>query len=513
MTVDKTKNKSTRTKDTATKKEPTPYEAELISAVKKVKEFKLSAEANIVSIFYKNPDLLYAYDNLKLEDFTNNIWRVYWQIAFDIIIKEKKQSLDEITVGLYLEKHNKLKAKYEEYGGYDTIEKAREYVKEENMSGYINELFKWNSVLNLLKGKFPVYDKLSHFADMSTEEIYDYYETHLNHIFINIGGEVKSYNIADGIYDLIEELDKGLAVGLPYHDLPMVTKETGGMLCGNITLIGGLSNVGKSSIARNSIIQSIIDNNEKIVIMLNEDGLKKWQREYLVWICNNTLKEDIQKYIVRDGKYSEKVKEILYKAAKIMEQQKESRTITIIPFQSYSTAKAIKIIKKYSSLGVTQFMIDTFKNDAGKAPDNSWLEMMQNMVEIYDVVKPDSKNLHLTATFQLEKGKTARQRFYSQDNIGMSKNMIDPCSTCLMIRNLFEDEYSGGKNELKVYRLEGKNGKTKIPVTLSRDKQYQLIFIVKNREGSANIFQVVIEHDMSRNLLKEVGITSVPVDF
>jgi replicative DNA helicase len=381
------------------------------------------------------------------------------------------------------------------------------------MAGYVNELYKWNAVLKLLKAKFPVCDKLSNFADMNIDEIYDYYEAQLNHVFVNVQGDVKSYNIADGIYDLIEKLDKGLAVGLSYHNLPMLTKETGGMLCGNITLIGGLSNVGKSSFARNSIIQSIIDNNEKIVIMLNEDGLEKWQREYLVFICNNILKEDLQKYIVRDGKYSNNVKETLYKAAQIMEQQKANRTITIIPFQSFSTAQAIKIIKKYAALGISQFMIDTFKNDAGRVSDNSWLEMMQHMVDIYDVVKPDVKNLHLTATFQLEKGRTARQRFYTQDNIGIAKNIVDPCSTCIMIRNLFEDEYDGGKNELKVYRLEGKNKRSKIPVKLDKEKQYQLLFIVKNREGSANIYQIVVEHNLSQNILKEIGITTVPVDF
>ena len=82
-----------------------------------------------------------------------------------------------------------------------------------------------------------------------------------------------------------------------------------------------------------------------------------------------------------------------------------------------------------------------------------------------------------------------------------------------MIRNFFEDEYPGWKNELKVYRLEGKNGRSKIPVKISKDKTYQIAFIVKNREGSANFYQVVLEHDLSRNLLKEVGICNVPVDF
>ena len=82
-----------------------------------------------------------------------------------------------------------------------------------------------------------------------------------------------------------------------------------------------------------------------------------------------------------------------------------------------------------------------------------------------------------------------------------------------MIRDVLDDEYSGGKNELRVYRLEGKNSRTKIPVKLESDKKYQIIFIVKNREGNANSYQLVIEHDMSRNVMKEVGITHVAVDW
>lgn len=142
-----------------------------------------------------------------------------------------------------------------------------------------------------------------------------------------------------------------------------------------------------------------------------------------------------------------------------------------------------------------------------------WLEMQQAMVDIYDTVKTDGgKDVHIVITFQLAKS-SARQRFYSQDNIGQAKNIIDVASTCIMIRDIFDDEYTGEKNALKVYRLEGKNGKSKIPVNLDHEKHYQLLFIVKNREGVANSVQIVVEHDMSRNLLKEVGFTSVPVDF
>ena len=493
-------------------KKTTPFQEELIKAAKTVKEYKLACEANIVSIFFKKPDLMYDYQ-LKLEDFTENTWRVYWQIAYDIVIKEKKSTLDEITVGLYLEKHSKLKQKYDEYGGFDTIEKATEYVKIENINGYIAELNKWNTVLMLLKNKFPVYDRLSEFADMSLDDIYVEYEAILNHIFINADEETKSYSIEEGIDELIDELNEGIAVGLPYNDMALLNKETGGQMTGNITLVGGLSNMGKTTLVRSMCIPSIIKHGEKLVIMINEEGKKKWQREMLVWVANNIYKFDLQKFVVRDGKYSDEVMEMLRKCADWIKSKASDNTITIIPFNKYRTEKAIKVIKKYASLGVKYFILDTFKADSGSRNDKMWLEMQQAMVDIYDAVKSDGgKDVHITITFQLAKS-SARQRFYSQDNIGQAKNIIDVASTCIMIRDVFDDEYTGEKNALKVYKLEGKNGKSKIPVNLDHDKHYQLLFIVKNREGAANTVQIVVEHDMSRNLLKEVGFTSVPVDF
>lgn len=496
----------------AEKKKLTPYQEEKLKCAKQVKEYKVACEANIVSIFYKKPELMYDYQ-LKLEDFSENTWRVYWQIAYDIIVKEKKSVLDDITVGLYLEKHSKLKQKYDEYGGYDTIDKATEYIKTSNISGYVNELKKWETVIRMIASGFPVTDRIKEFVDMSLDEIYKEYDALLNHIFINAEEDVMSYSLSDGIYDLIEQLNEGIAVGLPYDNMPTLTKETGGQLPGNITLVGGLSNMGKTTLTRTMLIPSVVKYGERLVILVNEEGKAKWQRELIVWVANNIYKTDLQKFVVRDGKFSDEVKELLYKCADWIAEKSENNMLTIIPFARYETQKAIRVIKKYASLGVKYFILDTYKADAGSRSDRMWLDMQQNMVDIYDTVKAEGgKNVHITITFQLAKS-SARQRFYSQDNIGMAKSIIDPASTCLMLRDVFEDEYTGEKNALKVYRLDGKNNKSKIPVKLDHDKHYQLIFIVKNREGAANSIQIVCEHDMSRNLLKEVGFTSVPVDF
>ena len=101
-------------------KKLTPYQEEVLKCAKQIREYKIIAEANIVAILYKQPELIFDY-TLQLEDFSENTWRVYWQIANDIIVVEKKSVLDDMTVGLYLEKHQKLKKEYEDYGGYETI--------------------------------------------------------------------------------------------------------------------------------------------------------------------------------------------------------------------------------------------------------------------------------------------------------------------------------------------------------------------------------------------------------
>ena len=156
--------------------------------------------------------------------------------------------------------------------------------------------------------------------------------------------------MADGIYDLIDELDAGAAVGLPYNNMDILNKETGGQLPGNITLIGGLSNMGKTTLTRSMLIPSTIKYEERLVICVNEEGKKKWQRELLVWTANNIYKQDLQKFVVRDGKYSSEVKDLLRKCADWITEKAENNMLIIVPFKRYKTQKFIKVLKKYATL-------------------------------------------------------------------------------------------------------------------------------------------------------------------
>lgn len=492
----------------------TPFEKEKIDTAKKILEYKLASEANIVSIFYKNPELLYE-TNLTIDDFTNNTWKVYFEIAYSIVVEEKKNILDDITVGLYLDKHPKLKAKYNEAGGYNVIQSATTYVKEENLDGYVLELKKWNAVLQLCKLGFPVKDQLSQFADMSTEEIYNVLEMKLNHIFINTEHEVKSYNVFEGIHEFIDELNEGRQNGLDLYNAPYLTEEIGGFnYNGNIYGLGAGSGVGKSTMVFNYLVPSVLKNNMKIIFIINEEDEKKFKKEMLIWVANNIFKKELNKKRLREGHFTKEILELLKKCADWIEERKEEKTFIVIPLESYSVNEAIKIIKKYSSLGYKLFVLDTLKESCDAKTDEIYKSMMRDMVKLYDVVKPSAKNVGLFVTYQLGKG-SLKLRHLTNNEIGQAKSIIDVMSVNIMMRRPFDDEYFGESKALQPYRFDtdAYGRRSKINFDLKPEDNPMIIFILKNRFGETNTKQIVASCDLGTNTYSELGYCHVPQDF
>ena len=348
---------------------------------------------------------------------------------------------------------------------------------------------------------------------MSLDDIYEEYEAMLNHIFVNASNEITTYNACEGINEFIDELNSGVNVGLPLNNCNILNKEIGGFNCnGNIYGLGANSGVGKPTTAMNYIIPSILKYDEKLVLFINEEDQTKVQRELIIWVANNVLKLELPKYKLRDGKFDEETLTILRKSAEWIEEKKENRNITIVPLERYSAKTVIKLIKKYASLGVKYFILDTLKESCDAKTDEIYKSMTRDMVALYDVVKPTAKNVGLFVTYQLGKS-SIKMRYLTNNEIGLGKSIVDVMSANLMIRRPFEDEYEGGKHEITGYRFEGKNGKSKIPFKLNRDKHYMITFIPKNRFGQTDAFQIISEFDFSTNTNKDLGICNIVQDW
>lgn len=499
------------------KKKLTAFEQEQIEVAKKILEYKLSAEANVVSILYKNPDEFYNI-NLTLEDFHNNVWKVYYQIAYDIIVVEKKSILDDVVIGIYLEKHSKLKAKYEEYGGYNTILSVVDYVKEDNLYAYVTELKKWKTILQLAKFGFPVNDKLSKYVDMTQEQIYNDLEIFLNHTFVNMSEEVKSYNAFDDMHKFVDELNNSSEVGMPFYNSPLLTEATGGFnLNGHIYGLGAGSGVGKSTMAFNYLLPSALEKNKKMVFIINEEDERKIRKELLIWVANNIFNKKLQKKTIRDGGFDNETMELLRQCADWIEEQKEKRILTVIPLERYSVNTVVKIIKKYSSaFGVKIFVLDTLKESFDAKTDEIYKSMMRDMITLYDTIKPSAKNVGLFVTYQLGKG-SLKMRYLTNNEIGQAKSIIDVMSVNFMMRRPYDDEYkdsSSKEHKLECYRWDyGALGEQQVFFELERDKNYMITFITKNRFGETDARQIVSECDLSTNRYKDIGYCKVTQDF
>lgn len=484
----------------------TAFQKRQQQTLEKIFEYKLSAEASAVALIYKNPSLLDTCD-LTLDDLSNNIWKCGYAIAKGIR-SEGKQTLTDIDVGQYLDKHNKLKAKMEEYGGYDTLYNAGKYVEEENFDAFCQEIHKWNCVIQLLRFGFPVSEKLSEYADMSAEQIYQELDGYMGHIFANSGTEIKSYDALDDLHETIDEMNAGTEVGMPIN-AQLLNAEIGGIQNGNIYSISAASGVGKTTILISYIFPSAIKYNRKLVMFINEEDVKRVRKDLLIWVCSNILLKPIQKITLRDGGFDEETLKTLHEAADWLESKNQEHLLTIIPLAHYECNTVIKLIHKYRNLfGVDLFILDTFK-ESSNAQEESWKSMLHDSVRLYDCIKPAGLNVALVMSMQLSKS-SMRNRHLTNADIGQSKSVVDVFSVSLFVRRAEPDEMEGEQRELRCFRLDGVNRRSKVPFSLNPDKYYFIWFVGKNRFGRTDVVSIVTESDLSINKFQDIGYTVVP---
>lgn len=469
-------------------------------------EIKKPIEASIVGAMYKNPDMFHEYE-LALDDFSNVAWRTFYHVGSQIA-KSGKNIIDENVVEIFLMDKQALSNVYESNGGWSTLELLLDNVHEENLQGYVNDLYKYNILEQMQMAGFNIEKNFDKLKSMSANEIYELYETLLNNLYTKSGNDkIEVVSIVDGLDEMIEECDSGQMIGLPFYNAPILTNETCGLTTPTFSLISGISGGGKTAFVFSSIIPSIIDHKEKLLVINNEEGLKKWQQDLLIWWINNRLGKDMTKSRLKRGKFTDEEKQIIYQARDEIKQLIDRKSILLCPMeQGFTTGRSLKTIKKYANLGVKHFLIDTLKEDTdSEANENTVLQLKLNAIKIFNITR--QKDLHVMATYQLTKN-SAVSFYLTQANLGNSKNILDVAGLSLMIRSVFDSEKEGGRSPLKMFRYEGR---TKIPLSnLNESENYIVVFLDKNRNGSSKNFQIVYSIDFGRMLIKEVGCTIIP---
>ena len=315
---------------------------------------------------------------------------------------------------------------------------------------------------------------------------------------------------------MIEKADKGALRGVPYRS-KLLTGVTHGMRKGEMTILAAKSGQGKTFLATNLMLTSMMTYKNKLMVIANEEDIEKWQREVITFIANNIVKKRnndpnlFSKQRFYEGSFTKEEKELLEECEKELDKLVGDGYITFINLTTFSMNKAIELIKEYSSrYGVDYYILDTLKLDndvssGGYKTDQSWLQLQQSSVKLYNTIKKSNRNAHVLLTYQLNK---ADKRHLTMDSLGMSKNVVDVASTVILARNVNNDEKeSDGKNALKLRTSKGQ------PSKFIEDKDYMLLFVDKNRAGISSGSEIVLEVDKQHNIVRDAGFTNVPYDY
>lgn len=457
---------------------------------------KTKFEYNFVFTLWKYPKsyIRYAKKIAKLTTFFTNKDVKFFYILGRQMVFAGFNDLDQVSVLSYVSKNEKIKNAFEQKGGYDTFELIKPELSENNLEGYFNEILKINCLTELQDKGFDIEKDYHTLSQMNAEQIRLYYSYKLNNIFLEHSSETKIEQILITDDDLIN-FNEGFAMGISIaKTAPLLNYEILGINRG-LSFLGGTVNSGKSSATLALIIMGWIKDKRKSCIISNEQTIMEF-KQMLIGMCSFELfgENDLDRRRIKIGKFNQdewdKLKEI-----------QEYFNKTYAPYLSfnkifeYSLEDVQRTIEVMSAKGYEGFVYDVFKAD-----DRTNGRVVDEMVEMSKSLfkTADNNNVSIIATIQLGLGYND-VRYLTMTTISTSKHIVEPATEVLLIRDMWEDEVTGGKNDIKIYNyaynaqgqkiLDG-NGKPvkKFYEILGEDyKEIKLMFLAKTRNSKRGV--------------------------
>ena len=421
------------------------------------------------------------------------------------LYKAGYQAFDNISLYSFLEDKKTLKSGFEDRGGYRSITEITSLINTDNVGIYYDELIKNNMLLRLYDSGFNVVDNLEKLNQMSSSEVYDYYDFQLNNICVGKIEKIKAENLSEGYETYIKEWDEGKSVGYKIG-FPLLNYRLAGVHKKNLLLHLGHIGNGKTTTAILFYILPVIESGENVCIIGNEQGVDEFRQMILASVLFNKVGYfgmNRQKFIT--GRFTEENRAAMKEATKWLENCKGK--IQFIEMTDYSINNVKKIVKKYSKLGTGMFVFDTLKPEL-ESSDKAWAEFSEVAKELFLLAKKE--DVAIVATAQLSSESMAR-RYLDLSCIGKSRAIAETATQVVCFRTLTNEE----KQKLKPYQHQknedGKYSKIRKVIDLDETKDYIVLFTPKNRFGETQP-QLVYERNMSFNTLKEIGYVEVQYD-
>lgn len=483
----------------------------------KLLENSLIIEGNVIACLWKNPfDFFSNYNQIVVNDFLTQEGQIYFSLAQELY-KEGYKIFDIVCVSNYLNGKKQLEEWFNNNGGFRAIEEMISLIDLQNTEVYIENLTKRNILINLYDLKLLNIDKLDDFIKMPVNVLEDWYLYQLSNIFIKQqlrGVEQIDLTKQDGYKDFIKRCNEGrnLGVSIASSGAKILNYNLGGLHKGCMHLIGATSGEGKSTILIPLVILPLLEQGEKIVLLINEEDEDAWRSRLLVTVVNwKTSYHKLTRQRFQEGNFTGEELKAIDEATEWL--NKYSGNLMFVKLSDYKVGTMKRIITKYHALGFDNIILDTMKPES-ETSDASWALFTENSKELFQMC--NKYQLRLICTIQLGISVTHGVRYLTRANIARARSIIEVAGVCLLFRRLRADEYTGENYDCKpFYYIKDENGhytKSKRYLELDKTKEYIIKFIDKNRYGKDH-FCILYERNLAFNILNEVGFCTIREDY
>lgn len=508
-------------------------EKKLTKIDKEIKEIEEKAdisEAYFVGLLWDNPLEEYSTYSSKTKstDFLMKSWGFFFELG-NILFKKGLKEFDDISVNITV-KEIGMTNEFKEYGGIDKINELVEIVKGlgENAETYYESLVKNKVIVGLIdvvgnkvllkRGKYD-------YKKMTASELSGFWLDKLSQIALDGISTYDSENLYIEANEFIDTLSERDGDMIKFSNSKYLNMITNGIPRGEVTMIGGFGNSGKSSFMTDKVLLSFLKSEDKTLVVLNEEPANKLREKLFLTLVNHEMNNFNDKTrrsfprwkLNKIDTIDDDEKQLIYDTFDKWKELTEGDDahIKIIYMEQYRIEDLKNIVTLYANRGYVNLIIDTHKVPDNYTASSRWEAIVEATKEIYKLSRSEGNgfNLRTVLTVQLADAHV-RDKFLGFDAIGEGKAMKNEASIFLMYRPLFTDEID--KLEPYTFKkgLREKSGKaTKVSVKLDPEKTYYVMFIPKNRFGSNTDNGqdcILYEARFDYNSFVEVGYVKIP---
>ena len=476
-------------------------------------ESRQEIEGNFIFCIYQDLELLDDYiDELNpQEDFLLEESHLYLGVAIKLYDKGIKTATD-VDIRTFLSDKETLLKKYESMGGFSTINQLKSILNKDNIDAYWEDLKKWNLILEYYdNGNFNVEKSISKLKTMSdSEQVSDFFEYQAVSVSLNKSATCKmAYLDLDD--NFIQACEDGEELGLSISKkCPILNSYTMGIHRKESTLFAGYSGTGKTSFLVDNYLVPRLDEGDKITIAVNEQGIKAWQHFFLASILYSKFDYyKLPRQSVKKGNFMNIHGEQIKMAQQYFRDHYQKK-ILFAEVDGYDINEVKKAFRYGAKRGHIIGIYDTFK--AADSSDTNYTgRLIEDSKQLHQIARKQDMAVIITMQLALH---TDGTRYLTSGCLSNAKGVKEVMSEIVLMRNVWEDEFSGEKYDIKPYRHSRVNGKYTSDhesIKLDQNKKYKLLFLDKTRNSEGEI-ALIYQFDGAWNKWTELGFATVKHD-